>query len=96
MKEMIKKFFWYALIPIGLFILSVIFKKDTSNLNDLIKKKKEEIKNTDKKIKDQEEQVKDSKKELDIVVDDIEKVKEKNLDNKKERDEEAKDFFPNL
>ena len=96
MKEFFKKFWWYALVPVALFVLSYILRKDTSALKDLISEKKKEIKKTKKEVKDSEEEVKKAEKKLEDEIDKTKETISTQVDDKEKRDEESKKFFPNL
>ena len=48
LQEFFKKAWWVVLVPIGLFVLSLVFK-DNENLRKLIKEKQKEIKKDEKK-----------------------------------------------
>lgn len=96
MKNIIKKIWWIFLVPIGILVLSYVFRKDTSELKEIIKHKKEELKVVEKEIKTEEESNNDKEEKLDKSVGKVKETIDKNLDNKEDRDEEAKKFFPDI
>jgi len=91
--EFLKRFWWIFLAPIGFFLVSNLTKRDSSEINKKIKEKKKEIKKTKSKIKDQKVKVEKTKDDLEKSIKKTEDVIKTNLDNKKERDNEAKKFF---
>lgn len=96
MKNILKKFWWAFLVPIGIFILSYVFKKDTSELKKQIAKKKEEIKDLNKEIKKEEKNTENKEEDLNKSIKKTKETLGKNLDDKVDRDEEAKKFFPDI
>lgn len=94
-KAFFTKFWWTILIPLGAFLLSFLGKKSTPSKKEVKEVKKDVAKAEKQKDKDKEvvEEVAD---QLDEVVEDTQKVVDKNLKNKGDRDEKAKDFFPTL
>lgn len=90
-----KKAWWVVLVPIGLFILSFVFK-DNENLKKLIKEKQKEIKKNEKQVKTNEDEVKKSEEDLNKEINKVEDTMKDISEDKEERDEQAKKFFPNL
>lgn len=91
-----KKFWWLFLAPIGLFLVSYLFKKDSSELESKIKSKKAEIEEVNNKVEEQKTKVEESSSNLDKSIQETKDTIEVNLDNKRERDSEAEKFFPDL
>lgn len=95
-KQFFKKFWWLILVPVGLFLLTKIFQKDSSELKSLIKEKKVEIKKVDIAIKEKKVEVIKAKEKLKTEVLNTEEVVNTNLDNKEKRDEDAKQYFKDI
>ena len=95
-KRFFKKFWYFFLIPIGLFVIARVFKKDTSGTKKLIKEKTKSLKENEKEIKKEKEVVEKNKEDLDNSINHTEEVLNLNLKNKKERDNEAKKFFTDM
>ena len=93
--KFLKKAWWVVLVPIGFFILSLVFK-DNENLRKLIKEKQKEIKKDEKQVKTSEDKVKKSEEDLDKKTDKVKDTMGTISADKEERDEQAKKFFPNL
>ncbi len=94
MIKWLKKFWYLFFIPIILFVLSRIFRFDTSDLDRKIKEKKKEIKNQTKKVEKEEQKVKEKEEKLDASLKSTKEKIKQNLEDKDERDEKAKDYFP--
>lgn len=95
LQEFFKKAWWVVLVPIGLFVLSLVFK-DNENLRKLIKEKQKEIRKDEKNVKTSEEEKKKSEENLDEATEKVKDTMDAISGNKEERDEQAKKFFPNL
>jgi hypothetical protein len=95
MKNFFKKFWWYLMIPIGLFFLSYVLRKDTSQLKKQIVSKKEEIKKKEAIVEKEKEEFKKFEGDLVKAKETTQKTLDHNLEKKNERDEKAKDYFPN-
>lgn len=92
-KEFFSKFWWLFLVPIGLFVIHVIFRKETPELDKLIKEKKKEIKESSKKVEDAKIEVEDAKSVLEDSVEKAEKANERISSEAEERDKKAEEFF---
>lgn len=93
----IKKFFseiwWIVLVPIGIFVLHVIFKKETPELDKLIKEKKEEIKDFTEKVENSKKEAEEVKSDLKDSVEKANKVNIQISTKAEDRDQKAEEFF---
>lgn len=96
-KDFFKKWWGLILVPIGLFILSLFGKKsNNSYIEKEIKEEKKVIEETTKTIESIESKVEIVEDVVEEVLSDVNDTIEDNLEDKKIRDEKAKNFFPGL
>lgn len=96
-KEFFKKWWGLIFVPIGLVILSLLRKKsNNSYIEKEIKEEKKAVEETVKTIEVTESKVETAEKVIEEVMSDVEHTIEDNLEDKKIRDEKAKDFFPGI
>lgn len=92
-KNFFKRFWWVFLVPIGIFIFHLIFKKETPGLDRLIKEKQKEIKENKKEV-DKNEQSKDKAKEsLENAIESSKTALGGIAEDSAERDKRAEEFF---
>lgn len=92
-KKFLSKVWWIALVPIAILILHLVFRKETPELDKLIKEKQKEIKE-DKKDKESAEKKADKAEES--LKDSIEDAKETSIRVETEaeaRDKQSEEFF---
>ena len=92
-KEFFSKIWWVVLVPVGIFILHFLFKKETPELDKLIKEKKKDIKENKKAIKGASLTAAENQEALE---DSIESGKETSIKidtRAQERDNQAGEFF---
>ena len=92
-KEFFKKFWWMLLVPIGLFIAHVVLRKETPELDRLIKEKQKEIKNQESLVEDLSKEASKSETALEHAVEDAEAVLEQVSSDSEQRDKKAEEFF---
>ena len=92
-KEFFSKFWWIVLIPIALFVIHTVFRKETPELDKLIKDKQNEIKETYKEVEKAKSEVEKAKEDLESKVEDIKVTVSEIKSDVKERDEKSQEFF---
>ena len=92
-KEFLKKFWWMLLVPIGLFIAHVVLRKETPELDKLIKEKQKEIKNQESLVDDLSKDASQSETALERAIEDTKAVLEQVSSDSEQRDEKAEEFF---
>lgn len=92
-KEFFKKFWWMLLVPIGLFIAHVVLRKETPELDRLIKEKQKEIKNQESLVEDLSKEASKSETALEHAVEDAEAVLEQVSSDSEQRDKKVEEFF---
>ena len=92
-KKFFSKIWWIVLVPIGIFVIHVIFRKETPELDKLIKEKKDEIKDSTKKVEDTKIEVEDAKSDLKDSIEKANKVSLQISASAEERDQKAEEFF---
>ena len=92
-KEFFSNFWWLILVPAGLFIFHLLFKKETPELDQQIKEKKKEIKKQEKEADKKEQAVTKSEEQLKASIEEAEKVSMEVSTKAEERDKQAEEFF---
>ena len=92
-KEFFKKFWWMLLVPIGLFIAHVVLRKETPELDRLIKEKQKEIKSQESLVEDLSKDASQSETALEHTIEKTEAVLEQISSESEQRDEKAEEFF---
>lgn len=92
-KLFFQKFWWLILIPVVMFILHVVFKKETPELDKAIKEKEKEIKQNKKEYEEAQKTASDAKEDLESTITTATETKESIDAGAKARDELAKEFF---
>ena len=95
-KEFFKKFWGLIFIPLGIFIVNLFFKDNSSEIKKEIKEEKKEIKEDTKQVVKKEEAVEKTEEKVIKINEETKGVIEDNLDDKEARDEKASSFFPGL
>lgn len=93
LKTFFQRFWWLILIPVAIFILHVVFKKETPELDKLIKEKEKELKQDKKKHEEAQKTASDAKEDLESTITTATETKESIDAGAKARDELAKEFF---
>lgn len=96
-KEFCKKWWGLIFVPVGIFILH-LFKKDNHKdyVEKELKEEKEVVEELSKEIVKTEEKVVSVEEAVEEITSDIKHTIENTLEDKKLRDEKAKEFFPGL
>lgn len=92
-KSFFQKFWWIVLVPVAVFILHVIFRRETPELDKAIKEKEKELKQDKKKHEEAQKTASDAKEDLESIITTATKTKESIDAGAKARDELAKEFF---
>lgn len=92
-KSFFQKFWWIVLVPVAMFILHVVFKKETPELDKAIKEKEKELKQDKKKHEEAQKTASDAKEDLESIITTATETKESIDTGAKARDELAKEFF---
>ena len=92
-KSFFQKFWWIVLVPVAVFILHVIFRRETPELDKAIKEKEKELKQDKKKHGEAQKTVSDAKEDLESIITTATETKESIDAGAKARDELAKEFF---
>lgn len=96
LKLFFKKFWYVFLIPTFVFLWKHFSKRTQTEIDADIKKKKEEIEKEKEELKKSVEGVEKKEKKVQDQNENVKKVYDKNIENKEDRDEQAKQFFPDL
>lgn len=92
-KKFLSKVWWIALVPVAILILHLVFRKETPELDKLIKEKQKEIKENKK---DKESAEKKVDKTEESLKDSIEEAKETSIrieTKAEDRDKQSEEFF---
>ena len=92
-KNFFEKFWYLILVPIGLFLVHLIFRD--SNKKE-IKEKEKEIKKEEKEIKKQEDVVEKKETELKKETQDVKETVEKQKESQEQKKAELSDILPGL
>lgn len=92
-KEFFSNFWWLILVPAGLFIFHLLFKKETPELDRQIKEKKKDVKKQEKEAEKAEEKVEESEENLKDSIRDAQETSVKVSTKAEERDKQAEEFF---
>lgn len=92
-KEFFSNFWWLILVPAGLFIFHLLFKKETPELDRQIKEKKKDAKKQEKEAEKAEEKTEKSEEELKDSIRDAQETSIKVSTKAEERDKQAEEFF---
>lgn len=91
--NLFKKLWWVILIPIGLFVIKVVFRKDSPELDKLIKDKQKEIKDNEKKVSHSGKEADKTEEALSDSIDRAEEVSTRIETEVEARDKKAEEFF---
>ena len=92
-KEFFKRFWWLALVPLVLFVLHTVFRRETPELDRLIKDKKKEIDSLNKQVNKDSKEAEEAEASLKDSVAKAESTLSDSLKDSKKRDEKAEEFF---
>ena len=92
-KSFFSRFWWIVLVPVAIFVLHLVFRKETPELDKLIKEKKKDIEEKSKDKDKAQKNASDAKEDLETAIDTSKDTKS-SVDARAEvRDETAKEFF---
>lgn len=92
-KEFFSNFWWLILVPAGLFIFHLLFKKETPELDRQIKEKKKDVKKQEKEAEKAEEKAEESEEDLKDSIRDAQETSIRVSTKAEERDKQAEEFF---
>ena len=92
-KNFFKKIWWVVLVPVGILLVHLIFRKETPELDRLIKDKKKEIDKTAGNVEKAESLLETSEESLERSLDEASKTTEQIESDALKRDQRAEEFF---
>ena len=95
-KNFFKKFWYVILVPVGLFLIHLIFKDPDKELKKEIKEEEKEIKKEEKEIKKQEEVVEKKETNLKQETQKTEDLVKEQKESQEQKKANLSDILPGL
>lgn len=92
-KNFFKKIWWVVLVPVGILLFHLVFRRETPELDRLIKDKKKEIDKTAEEVEKAESSSETSEDVLKRSLDEASKTTEQIESDALKRDQQAEEFF---
>lgn len=89
----LKEFWWVVLVPIAVLVFHLIFRKETPELDKLIKEKKKDIEKGKDKVHESSESAKEAEEGLSDAIKASRATSERVASDSEERDKKAEEFF---